>query len=88
MRFGKLVETHRTRLGLTMAKFGKQIGIQKGYVCGIESGAVNPPSASVIIKMARLFGLNEHDLVLRAYAEKAPSIIRKTLEEYAESRGA
>lgn len=87
MRFGKLVETHRKRLGLTMEQLGKQVGIQKGYISGIEHGNVNPPHTSVIIKMARVFGLNEHGLVMRAYAEKAPRIIRKTLVGYAETVG-
>lgn len=78
-RFGELIRTLRKGRGLTLEAVARAIGSNKGYVSGIETGKVNPPSAKVIRKLAKMFGQDDRSLLLMAWMDKAPEIIRRDL---------
>jgi transcriptional regulator with XRE-family HTH domain len=78
--FGALVKRLRKDRGLTLENVASKIGSHKGYVSGIESGKVNPPSVKLIRKFAKLFGQDERRLVLLAWVDKAPEIIKPVVE--------
>jgi len=74
--FGNLVKQLRKKRGLTLEAVAKKIGSHKGYVSGIENGKVNPPSVKITRRFAKVFGYDERDLVLLAWIDKAPELIR------------
>ena len=78
--FGALVKQLRKKKGLTLQDVASKVGSHKGYVSGIESGKVNPPSVKLIRKFAKLFGQDEKRLVLLAWVDKAPDIIKPLVE--------
>ena len=80
--FGDLMKRLRKERFLTLEVVAKKIGSHKGYVSGIENGKVNPPSVKITRKFAKLFGQDERLLVLMAWADKAPSIVREEFKEF------
>ena len=80
--FGDLARKLRRDRGLTLEAVAKTIGTFKGYVCGIESGKVNPPSVKMIKKYAKLFGQEARLLVRLAWVDKAPPILREDAEKF------
>lgn len=82
--FGKLIRKLRLEKGLSLAKAAEQIGTFKGYVCGIEKGRVRPPSVRFIKKYAKFYGSDLRELILLAWVDKAPAMIRKDAERFLE----
>ena len=74
--FGPLLKELRLSRGLTLEAVAKAVRTHKGYISGIENQKVAPPSPKFISKFARFFRVDEKDLLLLAYAEKAPKLIR------------
>jgi len=85
--FGDLIKKLRQQRGMTLASVAREIGSNKGYVSGIETDKVNPPSAKLIRKLARLFGQEERELLWIAWADKAPVLIRRELQSAARLHG-
>jgi transcriptional regulator with XRE-family HTH domain len=81
-RFGTHVRKLRTESGLSLAGLARKLGTRKGYVCSIELGRNNPPSVKLIRKYAEVFGVDERDLVMLAWVDKAPPVIRREAEEF------
>jgi len=81
-QFGELVRTRRKERGLTMEMLAAKIGSHKGYVSGIESGKVNPPSVKVIKKYAKALGEDVRHLVRLAWVDKAPELIREDAQRF------
>lgn len=79
-RFGEIVKRLRQEKGWTIEDVARRIGTHKGYVCGIEKGNVNPPSAKLVIKLAKVLGGDENELLLRSVVEKVPCQIRGEVE--------
>src|SRR6266850_1221443 len=50
--FGARVRFLRSAKGLTLEQVARTLGTQKGYVSGIETGHVRPPSPRFIAKFA------------------------------------
>ena len=86
--FGELIKKLRHERGMTLATVAREIGSNKGYVSGIETDKVNPPSAKLIRKLARLFDQEERVLLWIAWADKAPLVIRRELQAIATAHGA
>ena len=80
--FGDLVKKLRKDKGLTLEAVAKKIGSHKGYVSGIETGKVRPPSVKLIRKLAKMFGQDEKILVRIAWVDKAPPLIRDEALEF------
>ena len=83
--FGDLVRKLRKERTLTLETVARKIGSHKGYVSGIENGKVNPPSVKFIRKFAKLFDWNEREMVILAYVDKAPKMIRDEAERLLKS---
>ena len=79
-RFGVVVKRVRLEKGWTLEQVAKKLGTHKGYVSGIETGKVNPPSAKLVRRYARTLGRDEKDLLRRAHTEKAPKAVRRDFE--------
>lgn len=78
--FGELIRRLRKDRGLTLADVAQAIGSNKGYVSGIETDKVNPPSPKLVRKLAKLFREDERKLLWIAWADKAPAIIRREVQ--------
>jgi transcriptional regulator with XRE-family HTH domain len=60
-----------------MEVLARKIGTHKGYISGIETGKVRPPSVKVIQKYARALDQDAKHLVRIAWVDKAPELIRE-----------
>jgi len=80
--FGKLTRTIRLERGLTMEALALKLGTHKGYVSGIESGKVSPPSVKLIRKYAKALGQDVRHLVRLAWVDKAPKLIRDDADRF------
>lgn len=80
--FGDLVRALRRQRGLTLEAVANAVGTHKGYISGIENGIVNPPSVKLIKKIAKLFDQDLRSLVLMAWVDKAPQMIRDDAERF------
>lgn len=83
--FGKVVKHLRKLAGMTLEQVAAKVGSHKGYLSGIEAEKVNPPSAKVCKKFARIFErtllnsgtvAHEEDWIELAWACKAPLAVR------------
>jgi len=74
--FGERIRSLRKERKLTLEQVAKKVGTHKGYVSGIETGKVRPPSVKLIRKLAKVFGQDEKSLVRMAWVDKAPPLIR------------
>lgn len=85
-KFGEVLKQLRHQQGLTLERVAKMIRSHKGYVSGIESGKVNPPSAKIISQFFRIFedpfktlGVGLEDLVELAEVVKSHPLVRARL---------
>jgi transcriptional regulator with XRE-family HTH domain len=78
-RFGTLIRQKRMERGWSLKQAAERLLTFKGYICGIERGTLNPPSPRMTQRIARLYGLDEEQLILLGYVEKAPVKIRGEL---------
>lgn len=74
--YGSIIHSARRKKGWTLDQVASKIGSHKGYISGIENGKVRPPSPKISGKLAKVLGLDAKDLLRRAWAEKAPMLIR------------
>ena len=86
--FGDTTRRLRKEHGLTLEKVASQAGTHKSYLSGIENGKVNPPSPTFIKKIAKTLKTNEEQLVILAYIEKAPKMIREKVKKALTPKGA
>jgi transcriptional regulator with XRE-family HTH domain len=80
--FGDFARALRKERGLTLEVVARKIGTHKGYISGIETGKVNPPSVKIIKKYAKVLGQDVKHLVRIAWVDKAPEIIREDAERF------
>lgn len=74
--FGKFLKKKRNDLGMTLDQLAKKIGTHKGYVSGVENGAVSPFSMKMVPRTALVIGVNVEALAMMAWADKAPKLVR------------
>lgn len=86
--FGDLVRKLRKERGMTLEAVARKLGSHKGYVSGIENGKVNPPSVKFIRKFSKIFNWDEKRMVILAYVDKAPKLIREEAGRLLQSDGA
>jgi transcriptional regulator with XRE-family HTH domain len=80
--FGEQIRRLRKEKRLTLEQVARKVGTHKGYVSGIETGKVRPPSVKLIRKLAKVFGQDEKSLVRMAWVDKAPPLIRDEALEF------
>lgn len=83
--FGDLMKRLRRERGWTLETVAKKIGSHKGYVSGFENDKVNPPSAKIVRKLAKLFGQDEQPLLRLSAAQKVPAPVRAEFLAFATS---
>jgi len=75
-KFGQIVREAITAKGLTLAHVAKSMSSHKGYVSGICTRTLNPPSPRMIRKLCEILDLDyDHMLALAAF-EKLPKGLR------------
>lgn len=79
-RFADVVHAARARAGLSLAQAAEEIGTFKSYVSGIEMGKLRPPSPAFVEKFAKLYKLPVNELLVLAWAAKAPKKVRGLVE--------
>ena len=62
--FGKFVEEHRGKAGLTLRGLAGILGIAPSYMSDIEKGRRYPPSKKMLDEIAKELKLNEDDVNL------------------------
>lgn len=77
--FGRHLKKLRNEKGLTLLALAEKVGTYKGYLCMIETGSVNPPGPGMTRRLAKILGASKDDLLLLAWAEKAPMEIREAV---------
>ena len=78
--FGEVIRKERRAKAWTLKRVGKRVGLSKGGLSGVERGVVNPPSAGVVRKLAKLYGLDVTEMMRMAWQPKVPKEIRHLLE--------
>lgn len=79
--FASVVKEARRFKGLTLQAVATKVGTHKGYISGVEHRKVNPPSAKIVRKMAKLFQLDVQELLILGVVEKAPPEVREIIRE-------
>ena len=75
--FGQAIQEAKALKGWTLEQLAGKVGTYKGYVSGWISGHVNPPSAKLVRKLAKVLELDVKRLLVLSFAEKAPKEIRE-----------
>jgi transcriptional regulator with XRE-family HTH domain len=61
----EVVRKIRSDRHITQVELASRLGVTKSYICKVESGATNP-GRRFIAKLARMFGLEERELLVRS----------------------
>ncbi len=69
-RFCDVVKAARKAKGLTLEKVAKAIKSHKGYVSGFENDKVSPPSAPIVVRLAKMLDLDVEELLVLRLLEK------------------
>lgn len=77
--FGERLHEARKNAGLTLEEVAKRIHSHKGYISGIENSKVNAPSPKAIKRLCQLFGWQPEEMLVVAWAEKAPIDVLETI---------
>lgn len=75
-RYGLVVKRRRQAAKLTLEQVARKIGSHKGYVSGIENDKVRPPSPGVTTMVCKVLKMDVKTMLMRSWAEKAPTMIR------------
>lgn len=68
--FGGILREAITAKGFSLEKTAKAAGTYKGYISGICSRKINPPSVKLIRKLCKILGLNADEMIARSAFEK------------------
>jgi transcriptional regulator with XRE-family HTH domain len=80
MTFGKRVRELRLKEHLSQRDLAGQVGVDFTYLSKIENGIVDPPSDSVIKKIAKVLEVDTEELLALA-AKVSPNEFRDVVEE-------
>lgn len=75
--FGRELKELRLFRNMSQEALGRKAGTQKGYICGIERGTVNPPSTKIILKISKALEADPKRMLKLAWVDKTPELIRK-----------
>ncbi len=79
--FGEWIRQERRKKNWTLQDVAKRIGSHKGYVSGIENAKVNPPSAKLCKRIARIFDADPVHLMVMSRLEKMEPAPRERVTE-------
>lgn len=70
--FGELIREARKRKGWSFKELADKTSTYKSYLCGIEKGALNPPSPKMVRVLCRKLDLPIGPMLTLAHWEKRP----------------
>jgi transcriptional regulator with XRE-family HTH domain len=77
---GKRIKIVRQRSGLTQDQLAEQVGLSPKYISGIERGVENP-TMDILIRLAKMLGVEPYDLFLFGESEESEKALRKGIEK-------
>jgi len=77
---GKRIKIVRQRNGLTQDQLAEQVGLSPKYISGIERGVENP-TMDILIRLAKILGVEPYDLFLFGESEESEKALRKGIEK-------
>ncbi|SRR6266568_430660 len=80
MKFGERLRTLRNQARLSQGQLAERIYVSPAYVSKIELGAMAPPSALTIHRMALALHADEQELM--ALAGKVPARLKSAMKEH------
>lgn len=87
-RFADVIKAVRRERRLSQREMARELKVSAGYVGQWELG-LSKPSADVVKRICKTFGISEEEYVLRlAFAESAPEFLRDSIVHYQGTPGA
>ena len=81
-RFADVIKAVRRERRLSQREMARELKVSAGYVGQWELG-LSKPSADVVRRICKTFGISEEEYVLRlAFAESAPEFLRDSIVHY------
>lgn len=77
---GKRIKAVRQRNGLTQDQLAEQVGLSSKYISGIERGVENP-TMDILIRVAKVLGIEPYDLFLFGESEDSEKALRKGIKK-------
>ena len=77
---GMRIKIVRQRSGLTQDQLAEQVGLSPKYISGIERGVENP-TMDILIRLAKMLGVEPYDLFLFGESEESERALRKGIEK-------
>ena len=77
---GKRIKIVRQRSGLTQDQLAEQVGLSPKYISGIERGVENP-TMDILIRLAKMLGVEPYDLFLFGESEESEKALRKGIDK-------
>ena len=77
--FGQTIKNARKEKHITQRDLAKIIDVDFSYISKIETGALEPPSEAVIIKIAKILELDSNELFI--LAKKVPTEFKNSIIE-------
>lgn len=77
--FGEIIKDARKEKRITQRDLAKMISVDFTYISKIETGALEPPSESVIDKIAKILELDPNELFI--LAKKVPTEFKNSIIE-------
>lgn len=77
---GKRIKIVRQQSGLTQDQLAEQVRLSPKYISGIERGVENP-TMDILIRVAKMLGVELYDLFLFGESEENEKALRKGVEK-------
>ena len=77
---GRRIKTVRQRSGLTQDQLAEKVELSPKYISGIERGVENP-TMDILIRLAKVLGVEPYDLFLFGESEENEKALRKGMEK-------
>lgn len=75
--FGDVLKEKRRELRITQRDLANRIGVDFSYISKIETGALDPPSEALIVKIAQVLEVDADEMVL--LAKKVPTPFKESI---------
>jgi transcriptional regulator with XRE-family HTH domain len=80
VKVGELLRLKRIEKEYTLEKVSSMIGVSINYISALEKGNKSNPSDDIVVKLAKLYELDEEDLFLAF--KKVPLSTKQEVEEH------
>ena len=80
-KFGEIVREAIREKRMTLLDVATGVGSFKGYISGICTGKLNPPSPKIVRKLCKVLDLDFDEMLARGAFEKLPHGLRYGLLE-------